>query len=221
MLLVWAGFSLFVFLVTAGVAQWREIAVSGWEQAVQATQWYSLIIGVCLGWTYLPLHLAHGQTRRDFMAQAAVFVGAFAAVAAALVTATFLIESVIYSLVGWSQSVDTGHLYSSATDVPAVFTEWLLRSALWTAGGLFIASAWYRADSLGGLAIFVAILCAGLSGIAYGPEWGPSVRIFEYVTGGASLGATGGILLHVTLVTTLLALTWAVVRDIPLRSRKA
>jgi hypothetical protein len=92
--------------------------------------------------------------------------------------------------------------------VPAILVQWLLIGALWIAGGVFIAAAFYRADGLGGLAIFVGIVCAGISGVSFGQDWGPFGWVYQQVTGEGSVHAGIGVLLHLAMIAGLLALTW-------------
>src|SRR5690606_4181048 len=125
-LLVWAGFTAFVLVVILTVAYVREIDVSFWDRAIEVVRWYALFIGVHIGWSVLPLHVTHGQTRREFMGQAAIFVPTFAAALALMVTVTFVAEAGLYRLAGWPQDVQPQQLYDSALELHLIFLQsWL------------------------------------------------------------------------------------------------
>ena len=220
-LLVWAGYATFVLLLILGVAAVREIEISGWDQAAEAVRWYALFIGVHIGWSVLPLHVTHGQTRREFLAQAAMFVPIFAAVVSLLVTVTFAGETALYRLAGWSQDVDARQLFGSARELHLIFLQSWLVTAMWTAGGVFLGVAWYRSDGLGSLAIGLSVLLAGISGITVGSDWGPFGSVYEWFTGDQEVSRSVAVGNHLALLALLLGLTWLAVRDVPIRNKAA
>ncbi len=219
--MIWAGFAAFVMLVTVAVSSWHEIEISAWDQASVAARWYTLFIGVHLGWSILPLVVTHGRTRREFMEQAVLFVAVFATATAAMVTVTFVIEAGVYRLAGWTQAVEAGQLYDSARQLHLIFVQAWLLIGLWLSGGIFISTAFYRNAALGGLAIGVSIVLAGISGIAISSDWGPFGAFYERLTGEDSIGGPLGVALHLACIAIVLALTWRVVRRIPIQSKQA
>src|SRR5690606_17355600 len=178
-LLVWGGYAAFVVVLTLTVSYFRAIEVSGWDLAKGAVPWYVLFIGIYLGWSELPLNITHGRTRADFMRQVVVFVGIYAAAIAAMVTVTFVAEAGLYRVAGWPQEVAEGQFFDSALQLPLVLLQSWLTVALWTAGGFFIGAAWYRSEAIGGLAIAVAIVFAGIAGISVSGDWGPFGAVYE------------------------------------------
>lgn len=217
--LVWVGFTIFVFGVTLGVSFFREIEFSGWDMASQAVRWYALVIGVHLGWSELALHVTHGQTRRAFMGQAAIFVPLFAAALAAMSTITAALELGYYGLAGWTHAIGEGQLAGSGLDVLPLFVQSWLIVMLWTAGGLFMAVWFYRSDWLGAAAIPIAIFLSGLSGMAFSGDWGPMGRLYEWLFGARFISPPLGIGLHIAMVAGLLGLTWLAMRDVAIRPK--
>ncbi|MPZ24308.1 MAG: hypothetical protein GEU28_12395 [Dehalococcoidia bacterium] len=214
------GYVAFVLLVILAVSI-RGIEVSGWDQAAEAVRWYALFIGVHVGWSVLPLHVTHGQTRREFMAQVAMFVATFAAALGLMVAITFVAEAGLYNLAGWPQEVEDHQLYRSALEFHLVFLQSWLLVALWCAGGLFIAATWYRSDGLGGLALGLGIVVSGISGISFSTDWGPFGSVYEHLTGDQSVSYPVGVALHLGLIALMLGLTWLAVRSVPIRNKGA
>lgn len=216
-LLLWIGVTIVVGIVIEVVSFSREIEISGWDQATQIARWYVLFIGVHVGGSVLPLHVTHGQTRRDFMRQATIFVAVFAAGVSVLVTASFVLEAGLYRLADWPQAVESGQLYGSAMELHLVFVQSWLLTALWGAGGALIAAAWYRDAALGGF----AIVLAGVSGISMSSDWGPFGAIYEHLFGEDSIGGGVGVAIHLALIALVLGLMWQVVREIPIKNKQA
>ena len=109
---VWAGFTLFIFVLTFVVSLFREIDVSGWNLAGQPARWFGFAIGLYVGHTLFPLYVTHGGTRRGFMKQAMVFVLAYGVALGVLFTFTFPIEAGYYALMGWPQALHATELYA-------------------------------------------------------------------------------------------------------------
>lgn len=219
--LVWLGFVAFVFVAILAYASWREVERSGWDMAAQIPQWYALFIGVYVGWSVLPLHLTHGQTRREFMAQAISFTFIFAALISVLVTVTYVAEAGLYQIAGWPQDVQDRQLYTGPLQLHLVLLQSLMLVTLWTAGGVFVAAAWYRSELLGGAALVGAIVFAGISGAVLEPSAGPFGAVAERLSNLAELPLPAVAAVHLALVVVIGALTWAVVRDVAVRPKSA
>lgn len=220
-LVVWCGFVVFVGAVTLAIAYWTDISTSVWQQAgIQAAGWYALAIGIHLGYEVMPLHITHGQTRREFGVQAGKFMLAFSAALAALNTAGFIVEAGLYGVAGWPRGLEDRHLYDSPWQLHLIFAESWLRLALWNAGGIFLGAAFYRDDKLGALAIIAAILIAGVAGTVFGSDWGPPPSwLFARFIAAAEAHPVIGVPLYLACITLVLTLTWLIVRDIPIRNR--
>lgn len=220
-LLVWAGFVVFVLAVILTVAYFRDIEVSGWDRAIEVVRWFGLGIGAYVGYSVLPLHVTHGQTRREFAQQAVVFGLIFTLVLAALVTVGFVLEMVLYQLADWPQEVAEGQLFSSANELHLIFLQSWLLMALWFAGGMLIGAGWYRGAWFGSLAIIVAMLAAAVSGLSLSNNVGLFGAPLEWLTGSEVLSAPLGVAVHVVTVIVVLAIGWLFVRDIPIQNKSA
>lgn len=220
---VWLSASLFVFVVTFAVSLFRDIEISGWHQAAGIVQWYAAIVaGVHFGWTLLPLHVTHGQTRREFTTQTAVFIVIFAAVLSLMVAATYIVEAAIYELAGWPQEFDDRDaLYDSGLQVHLIVLQHWLTITLWTIGGFFVAASWYRHDVLGVIALIISIGIAGVSLSSFSADGGPLGYTYEWITNGRSMNAPVAVVSHLVLIALVSALSWLVVRDLPIRSKSA
>ncbi|GAA3014758.1 hypothetical protein [Streptosporangium longisporum] len=215
---MWAGFYVLVALITIGVAIFGTLRISGWEVATQIPRWLALFIGVSLIREFLPLYIAHGQTRREFGAQAAVTVVLYAPAFSALITLGYLLESLLYGLLGRPQTLTSVHLFSSPTQVPLIFTEYLVQGLTWMVAGVLMAAAFYRWQAAGMLSLpfGIALVVLGESAI------GGNLRLPFFTSAldfdlAPSVPMALGVGLGCLLVG--LALTWPIIRDVPLRNR--
>jgi hypothetical protein len=184
-------------------------------------RWFALFIGVYLANTILPLHITHGQTRREFSIQAVVFIVLFAAALAVLITLGFLLEAGLYRLAEWPHDLSENHIFTSVRQIPLIFIEYWLVLALWTAGGAFIAAGFYRSESLGALTIPLAMVPAAIAEIAYGSSWGPLTFVLERVADSSGKSLALALPLGAASIALMLAMTWPIVRDIPIRPKKS
>lgn len=217
-LLVWAGYFVVVTAITVGIAVFGTLSQSAWEQATQLPRWYALFVGVALVREYLPLYIAHGQTRRQFAAQAAVTVALLAPFLSVLLVVGYLLEKVLYGLAGWPQTLDQAHLFTEVTQVPLVFTEYLVEFLAWLVAGGFIGVGFYRWNIGGVLTIPVGIVLIVVAEAAAAAELRlPFARAFDLGIGyPRSPGIALGVGLGIFLIG--LALTWSAIRDVPLRN---
>lgn len=217
-LMLWAGFAVVVTAITVGIAVFGTLTHSVWEPAVQVARWYSLFAGVTLVREFLPLYIAHGQTRRRFGAHATVTVALFAPFLSVLLVAGYLLEKVVYGLAGRPQALERAHLFTEPGQVPLVFVEYLVEFVAWIAAGTFIGAGFYRWGGGGLLTIPVGV---GLVVLAHGAV-GAGLRL-PFVGGGLDLDLpeSPALALGVGLGVFLLglAVTWAVIRDVPLRNK--
>ena len=220
--LTWIGFTLTVLGITFAIAALGDVTQSIWDPASQVARWFVFAMGVHVAYGVMPLHIAHGQTRRDFAKRAVIFMLMFAGATAVLMTAGFVIERVVYAIADWPQTLTEEHLYSSASDYALIYLEHLLLMLVWVAGGALIGAAFYRDGALGGLMIAVGIVAAGLTGWVLGSAqgWGPGQLLYRLLDADAP-PVLLSVLAVLGIVAGLLALTWRLARDIPLKNKTA
>lgn len=217
--LAWAGFVVTIAGIIIGINIFDEITQSIWDFATQAPGWYALAIGFYLAHGKLPLYVSFGQTRREFALRGGVFIAIFVAVLAALMVVGFVLERILYRLNDWPQVIQDGHLFSAAsvTQVPTIFAEYALIFLVWTLAGALIGASFYASEEEGAYAVFVAIIAVSLVNIAVNASWGPTGRLVDRFFSPDSTPFLVSLLLYLVAVGGVGALTWRVVRDIPLR----
>ncbi len=219
--MLWAGFSLLMLIIPVVVSFFRPIEVSGWVFGQAIVQWYVLAIGCYVGWSVFELHVTHGQSRRGFLKSAFVFVVLFSGIVAALCAFTFLPEALIYNLAGWPQAVDEARLYEAPLEVHMVFLHGWLTFALYGAGGLFLAIAWYRSSLIGSLGIPFALLMAAVAGLGMASTEGPLQVLVREGVVPQEPDVLLAIVLHVLCVGALFTATWFCGRDVAIRTKAA
>lgn len=214
----WGGLIVTVMAVVTGVSFFRDIVVSGWEIAAGIVPWYAAFIGGYVLHTMLPLHIAHGRTRRDFAIEAAIFGGIFTIVVALLTTLGFLIEQGVYAIAGWSRGTPDNHLYASYTDYATIFAEYGLTILVWTAAGAFVGASIYRSSELGWFSLVPGLGMVAIAGLARAESGQPMGFILNRLpeTGSGSLALTA--LLSLVSLLIGIGLTWLTMRDTPMRN---
>ncbi|MBG0815940.1 hypothetical protein [Planomonospora sp. ID82291] len=220
-LLLFAAYVAVVVVIAVGVDVFGTLNRSAWEAAVQLPRWYALFVGVSLVREYLPLYIAHGQTRRQFGVQAAVTVALFAPFLSALITVGYLLERAVYGLVGRPQVIDRVHLFTEPTQVPLVFAEYLVEFVAWIVVGAFIMAGFYRWQGGGLPLIPVGIGLWILVEGAIGKELRLPLIGDRLSALSPDLPQSAGLALGVGLGIFVfgLALTWVIIRNAPLRNR--
>lgn len=199
-----------------------SLSTSAWEPATRLAHWYAGGVGVHLTAVYLPLFVTHGITRRQCIAQAPLFAAAFAVGLGVFMTLGYVVERFAYWLLGWPHSLDSVHLYTSATQYGLVWTEYALIGVTWTAAGAAVGAAFYRGAGIG-LALLLPILALiALVEMAAGPStlgafpWALLPLSGALVEGGSVIGTAGA-----AAVVTVIAfvVSWLLVRNVPIRTR--
>lgn len=219
--LIWLGFVVAVSAITLGLDRWSDVNRSTWDSASQLARWFTLFIGVHVGSNLLPLNIAHGKTRRDFSIEAMLFLVVYALAGAILMTLGWVIERGLYAIGDWPQHLDNPHLFSNPHDYPRIFIESFFIIFAWTTGGAFIASAYYRYEGIGLLTIAPSILVVGIMQSVLGFDGVPfGERVADYFDpSGWPLLISSAV--AVVCVAALMAMSWPIVRDIPMRRRSA
>jgi hypothetical protein len=198
-----------------------DVTASAWEMASHVPRWFAAGMGVYLSAVYLPLYIAHGQTRRQFAVQAPVFVLVFVIVLALLMTSGYAIERAIYDIAGWPQVLRGTHLFQRPDQYPLVFTEFVLSFVVWTVSGALVGAAFYRNSGLGFLLFPVGLSMAagiqmviGFTGVEEGFHALLRIRLEPKPLPMALITAAGCSALGIVLA-------WAIIRDLPIRSKAA
>jgi len=222
-LLLWAGFVVVIAGIIAGIAIFDTVTGSVWEPVSPLVGWYALYIGIYLARDVLPLHVMYGQTRRECAIQGAVFIVIFAAALAVLITVGLQLERVLYAVAGWPHDLSGDHLFTSAGQIPLIFIQYWLEFLVWLAVGAFVTAAWYRFDANGLLTIALLAIPIGLTGIVLGStSWGAVGLIVDWFGDEpASPPAALALLVYIASFLLTLAMTWPIVRDIPIRAKKS
>ncbi|GIH26728.1 hypothetical protein Aph01nite_50380 [Acrocarpospora phusangensis] len=219
--LLWAGYVVVIALFTVAVAIIGKVTGSIWELAAQLPRIYVLFFGVSLVREYLPMYVAHGQTRRRFAEHAAATIAVFAPCMAALMAVGYLIENGYHALAGWPQGLERPHLFESTGQAGLVFSEYLIEFLAWATAGALIGAGFYRWRG-GGLlltlpaGIALVLVAAGATGSELRMPFVAKLLAFR-VDLPDSLPVTYAVGLGVFLAG--LALTWPIIRDVPLRNR--
>ena len=168
--------------------------------------------------TVLPIHIAHGRTRRDFAIEALIFGVMLVTFVALLTTVGFALEQGLYALGNWSRGTPDDHLFSSYTEYATIYAEYWLTILVWTVAGGFVGAAIYRSPEGGWLSLVPAILLVALAGITTEQSEQPMGFIMRRIptVDTTSLVLTAIISLGCFLAA--LAMTWPIIRDMPLRN---
>ena len=215
--LIGAGYFVVVMLATVGIATWGDVSTSTWEQGTELARLFALFWVVWLIPTYLAPYVAHGVTRREFVASTVVFVVAEAALLAALVTAGYLVERLVFEAADWPHVLTDDHAFGSPTHAATVFVSYGLTFLVWASVGAMVTAGFYRHEGGWGLvALPVGILLLVPSDLAVDSGGPPFLEAFLDL-GGGRLGLA--LLLCLPSAALALAGAWALLRDVPIRSK--
>jgi hypothetical protein len=195
---------LVVLAVSFVISMFGEIVFSGWMLvSVQIARWFVLCVGAYAVHNVLPIAVAHGRTRREFLVAATGFTAVFALVMAVLMWLGFLVEGSVYSLMDWRTTPHGSPL------------AYFLMFLVWCGVGMFVTAAFDRWGNGGGvLTLPVALALVLVPGITM-PGTGdmPFVRDAPYLLG------DGWHVVSLFAWVVAAAATWAIARDMPVRVR--
>ncbi|RZQ62509.1 hypothetical protein [Amycolatopsis suaedae] len=211
----WAVFAVVVFAVIGGIALFGTVPGSVWEPAAQVPRWGMAVVTAWSFWIYLPAHVAHGTTRREFLAGMSVFTVAGSGMIAALTTAGYVAERLLYQANGWDHTLTAALAPTSAGDTLLLFAGLWLTFVIWSATGAFLAAVFYRRTPLAIGAVPLGAVLLGSGEVAIGAPAGPFLG--DLLTA-AGLSGAAAVALCVAVVVVVFALLWLAVRDIPLRT---
>lgn len=196
-----------VFLLTLAVAftvsLFGDVVFSGWMMvSVQIARWFVLWVGVYAIHNMLPIAVAHGRTRREFLAAATGFTAVFALAMSLLASLGFLVEDAVYDLMGWRSTPHGSPL------------GYLMMFAVWCGVGMFVTAAFDRWSYGGVFTLPVGLVLVAVPGVIMpGTDDLPVFRDApEWLGNGWHV-----VSLFAWMIT--MALTWAVARDMPVRTR--
>lgn len=217
-----AGLFLAVLVLVTVVAQFGEVRISGWETATQLVRWFLGGVGVYATAVHLPLYVTHGRTRREVATDGGVFLAAYAAIVGVLLAVGFVLESVVYRMAGWTQGLESPHLFTSTDQYHLLVVEYVLMAVVWLAAGAMLGAAFYRSELIGTALIPVALAAVMAVEVATGPGYfgpvpPPVVEFLGLDLGVASAWGAAGVTAVASAV--LAAITWVIVRDIPIRAQ--
>jgi hypothetical protein len=217
--LMWVGLVVLTLAITVALDRFTEVSDSTWEQSSQVVSWY--VGGVCwyIAYQVVPMLIAHGRTRRDTAIEVAIFMVIFAAVAAVLVAAGYLIEYAVYGFAGWPRDLSGNQTFDSHLDVVRIVLQSWLVAIVWAAAGAFVGSAFYRSPDAGWFALFPASILIGLVGTFTNGFWGPVGFFIERFLPVETPSLALAIPTAIACLLIALALTWPIVRDLPIRNR--
>jgi len=193
----------FAVVLTFVVSFFRDVEISAWNVvASQIAPWFLLFVGVYAIHNVLPIAVAHGRTRREFLAGTSGLAVVLAVAGTALAWLGFLAEGAIYSLMGWNAG-EHGALLAH-----------LLMYLVWFVAGTLCAAAFGRFGA-GGIAVVPVALAVVVVTRAQIPGSGN----LPFIANVPGLLGPGWHLVSVVAFVVALAGTWAIARDMPVRTR--
>lgn len=203
--LVAGGAFAFVVALTFAVSLFRDVEISAWNVvASQIGPWFLLFIGVYAIHNMLPIAVAHGRTRREFLVAASGFSVVLALVMTVVEWLGFVVEGGIYALMDWR------------ADEHAPQLGYLLMYLVWIAVGMLCAAAFDRFGAGGFFVLPVALVLVVATRVQM-----PGSGNLPFLDDLPDLLGAG---LHGVLAASFvvaLAGTWAIARDMPIHPRGA
>lgn len=215
--IVWLAAAVVLALVTVGVGVFGSIEKSAWEVASSAIRWLVLGYSTYFISKVLPIHVANGQTRREYLRQAAVFGVGAVGVASALMTLGYVVERVLYQAADLPQKISQHRLFDSGYDVVPIFLTFYGMFAVWVVVGAMCSAGFYRSQELGVLTLVPALVLIAATAVAVGDDGLPLIGRVRFLdapilvamatcAAATAIGAT---------------LTWLIARDMPLNTKKS
>lgn len=217
--LMWMGLVLLTVAIAVALDRFTEVSDSTWEQSSQVVPWYVGGVSGYILYQTVPMFIGHGRTRRDTAIEVLIFMVIFATVAAVLVAAGYLIEYVVYGMAGWPRDLSGDQLFDSHLDVLLIVVQYWLISIVWAASGALVGAAFYRYDANGWLALIPASILIGLIGTFTQGFWGLSGFVVDRFLPVETPSLPLAIVTAGACVLIALAMTWPILRDLPIRNR--
>ncbi|MGO1052739.1 hypothetical protein [Crossiella sp. CA198] len=211
--LLWLAYAVVVGLVLTGIAVWGTVSLSVWDNAVQVALWFAFGFTAWLLYTYLPVYVANGITRREFTARVAGFVGVLAAVLAVLTAAGYLLEGGVYAVAEWPQVLAPHRHFTAVTEVPVVLLTQFLSFGAFSAVGALVGSSFYRNAGLGLASVPVGLAVLVVANILAGTWVSGRIGFTFFGPLPLAVAVPSGL----ALIALVLGGVWLLLRDIPVR----
>lgn len=201
--LVAVGAFAFALVVTFVVSAFRDVEISAWNVVTsQIARWFLFWVGIYLIHNLLPIAVAHGRTRREFLLGASGFTVVLAFVMALLGWLGFLVEGGVYSLMDWNADEHGSSL------------AYFLMFLVWCAVGMFCAAAFGRFGAGGIFSVPIGLALVIVTTVRI-----PGSGELPFIRNIPVLFGSGWHLMSVAAFVVALAGTWAIARDMPIRLR--
>ncbi|MGI5506824.1 hypothetical protein [Lentzea sp. CA-135723] len=201
--LIAAGAFALAIVTPFAVDAFTRVELSSWNVvASQIARWFLFWVGIYLIHNLLPIAVAHGRTRREFLAGASAFAFVLVLVMALVSWLGFLVEGGIYSAMEW------------ASDGHASPVAYFLMFLVWCVTGMFCAAAFDRFGAGGVFSIPIALPLLAVTTVEI-----PGSGNLPFIPDLPSLLGAGWHLVSVAAFLVALAGTWAIARTMPVRVR--
>lgn len=194
---------LLVLAVSFVISLFGDIVFSGWMLVtVQIARWFVLWVGVYTIHNVLPIAIAHGRTRREFLVAATGFTAVFALAVTVLTWLGFLVEGGVYDLMDWRTTPHGSPL------------AYFLMFLVWCGAGMFVTAAFDRWALGGVLSLPVGLALVIVPGITM-----PGTGDLPFIRNAPTLLGDGWHVVSLLTWVVAAGLTWAIARDMPVRAR--
>ncbi|MCP2245107.1 hypothetical protein [Lentzea aerocolonigenes] len=192
-----------VIVLTFVVSGFRDVTISGWNVlGSQVARWFLFWAGIYVVHNTLPIAIAHGRTRREFLSAATGFSVVLAVAMSLIVWVGFVVEGGIYSAMGWK------------ADPHGSVVAYFLMFLVWCAVGMFCAAAFDRFGAAGVFSVPVGLMLVMVTTAGI-----PGAGNLPFVPDLPSLMGAGWHLVSVVAFAGAVLGTWVVARDMPVRVR--
>ncbi|MFG1818134.1 hypothetical protein ACGFIF_30525 [Kribbella sp. NPDC049174] len=138
MLFLFLAISVGYLVATGGLPR------STWDWGTQSPKYFSMALGITITPAYVGLMIAQGVTRRMFSVAASIYLTGAAIATASLWVLMYQGERLLYSVQGWSQTMENPHLFHDTTQAGLIFTEFFLLILSHEAAGWLLGITFYR-----------------------------------------------------------------------------
>ncbi|MDS1269301.1 hypothetical protein RIF23_03205 [Lipingzhangella sp. LS1_29] len=179
------------------------LSESGWSSLIQIVLWFLLGLGVYCTTVTMPQLLSHGRTRREFTILYTLALLSVGPATGVLIVGGYWLEGVLYGALEAPHTPAATGFYTAPDQFWAIFVGYTLTVPVWIAVGGLVGAGFYRSHrcALGVLPVAAALL------------W----TVHIHVLGSEPVSLPQAVPAAVAAVVGCVAVTWLVVRTIPLR----